>query len=118
MKTWFNYWPVIMIVFILPIILTVLPTEKIKGAFLGGGPVREYIVNQAITFADSDRIDSVVSRFNSGVTGEIITTIPITILISIAVSWVFFFYLTIWMKLNNWFVKQAYLKQRSTLKGK
>ncbi len=48
MITWIQLWPVLMMPTIILSALSAMPTRLFNGRMLGGGPVREYLLNHVV----------------------------------------------------------------------
>ena len=83
MKTWFHLLPLILLATITPIILILLPTVNLLGHTLGGGPLRQFLVNLVAGLLPTESANYVVEMFDNGSIGmEIILTAPIILHVS------------------------------------
>ena len=118
MKTWFNFIPVIAIAILIPIIAILIPTVQIKNNHIGGGPIRQYLVNLIVDIMKPEYANKTVELFNQGSVGvEILLTLPIALNISCFGLILSACLCGLYIEICNYFTSGIYKSQRQRAKG-
>ncbi|MDX1694887.1 MAG: hypothetical protein R3208_14065 [Ketobacteraceae bacterium] len=117
MKTWWHYYPMLMIAGLIPFAVGALPTVEIDGRYLGGGPIRQAAINWLASWLPSPASGELVQAFmNTNQWGEYWLFLPIALNLSLLIGWVTYGIGQAVISLNNWVSSQKYHSQRQAAK--
>ena len=119
MKTWWNYWPLMVIAFLIPFLIGALPTLDFNNKFYGGGIIRQHAINTIAVELPVAANNKYLNAFDSASTmGEYILYLPIALNCSAILMIATFLFFTFTMKVTNWMKRGEYKSQRKASKGK
>jgi len=117
-KTWWDYYPAMLMGLVLPLLAILLPTGQLKGHVVGGGPVRQTLINAVSKYLPVDAAGRYVEAFNQAtVGGEVVLALPVALNISAVVVAFLFVVLSGVMGLSNWMKRGEFSSQRKASKG-
>lgn len=118
MKSWWDYYPVMIIAVIIPFIPGGLPTVALKGHYYGGGPVRQFLINKVAMMLPHETGQSYVDAFNAASVGkEYVLYMPIALNLSAGLVVFTFLMLTLKIQIENWMKRSEFSSQRKASKG-
>lgn len=118
MKTWWDYYPVMLLALLLPFLVLLVPTGTIKGHIIGGGPVRQAMVNSVSKVLPPTSAEAYIEAFNTAsVSKEVVLSLPVALNLSGALVVFFFLVLSSVMGFQNWMKRGEYSSQRKASKG-
>ena len=118
MKTWWNYWPVMALSVSFPFICTGLPTTAFSGVVVGGGVIRQELVNLVAAVIPVESGQRYIDAFNTASTGEeFLLLLPVSLNISTILALITFLIVSTLLGLSNSIKRQEYKSQRKASKG-
>jgi hypothetical protein len=119
MKTWWDYAAFLVILYLLPFVVGILPTVERFGRFWGGGPVRQFALNFVSSRMPADKAEILVNKFNDSTTlGEVLIYLPIALNVSLLLLIVGYFIGFLSIEINNYIRTNVYKSKRDKAKGK
>ncbi|MCG8313812.1 MAG: hypothetical protein MI976_11395 [Pseudomonadales bacterium] len=117
MKTWWHYYPMLIIVALIPLGIGALPTIELNGHYLGGGPVRQFGVNFIAGWLPDQAGNVFITEFMANdPQGEYILYLPFAINTALIISWIAYGTGQTIISLNNWATSKKYHSQRLAAK--
>ena len=117
MKTWWHYYPMLIIAGLIPFGIGTLPTVEVHGNYLGGGPIRQYAINWMADWLPAPANGQLVQAFmNTNQWGEYWLFLPVALNVSLLTCWIAFAVGQAVISLNNWVTSQKYHSQRLAAK--
>lgn len=117
MKTWWHYYPMLLLVAAIPFGLGALPTVVFKGTTFGGGPIRQWGVNMIANFLPDHAQTAMIEYFmKSTPFGEYSVYLPFAINVALILTWFMFAIGQLIISLNNWAKAQQFKSQRRAAK--
>ena len=118
MKSWYEFWPLILLFGLLPFVMGLVPTTEFKGSFYGGGVVREATINAATHIMPTKEANAFVKEFmDSTTSGEYKLYLPFAMNMSLLLMWCAYFIGSVVMTINNQINKRSYQARRLSAKG-
>jgi len=118
MKTWWDFLGVIILALVVPLLIAVAPTVEINGKFLGGGVVRQWVINNASNFLPVETANFFVSKFeNATAIGEAFLFLPFAVNISAALLLIIFCIGNVIINVQNFISTSKFQSQRKKAKG-
>lgn len=116
MLTWWKLWWLVLLAFLLPIMSVLIPTIKLGKNSIGGGNMREGVVNAIMPYLHDDISLVLISGFTKSVTGEYLVYEWIAVNFGLALAWLVFIFITVIMSLSNWHKKESFKKEQHILR--
>ena len=117
MKTYWDYLPAFVIVFMLPFLVGAVPTVELNNHFLGGGPVRQYVINLVCEWLPVETSHQMVTAFmQANAWGEYAIYAPIALNMSLVLMWCTALAAYSHVSAHNWFFHQKYQSTRKAAK--
>ena len=118
MKSWYEFWPIILLFGLIPLLAGLVPTQEFKGTYYGGGVIREATINAATHLMPTKTANVVVDKFmNSTTSGEYMIYLPFAMNVSLLFMWLAYFIGSAVMTINNLIYKRSYQARRLGAKG-
>lgn len=118
MKTWWDYWPLMVFIFVVTFIPFSLPTKEFKGKMLGGGIVRQMAVNRVAEVLPPEAGQRYIDKFNTATSvEEFIIVSPVVLNLATILILITFFILSAWIRFVNWTKRSEFQSQRKASKG-
>lgn len=118
MKTWWHYFPLLILSALIPFGAGLLPTLEWEGHYYGGGPVREWAINTMHWVLSDTAQAQLVAHFMRapGIAEEYLLYLPFAFNASLLCVWLGFALGQSAISTNNWFITQKYNSQRKAAK--
>ncbi len=118
MKTWFNLIPLLILAFVTPMLVGLIPTIEWKDRFIGGGPIREESINLMVSIIPTEKGNILIDRFmESDIAGEYLLYLPIAINISLICVLIVYCLGSILITLNNAITNATFHEKRNAVKN-
>jgi hypothetical protein len=118
MKTWWDFYPVMILAVALPFLIGLAPTFEFASMTIGGGLVRQYGVNQVASFLPLEAGQTYVDAFMAaGYGGEVLLFLPIALNVSAVMAAITFAVFSGVIGLGNWVKRSELDSQRKASKG-
>jgi len=118
MKTWWDFYPLMIFMVLAPFGVTALPTFVIQRKWVGGGFIREYLMNTVANHLPAESGNAYVEMFaTASVFKEYALVLPITLNLSAVCAVITFVVFTCLMNLINWMKRSEFQSQRKASKG-
>jgi len=118
MKTWWNFLPALLLVFLIPFIAGALPTLEIKGQYWGGGVVREFAINHVAQWLPHGKGQQYVAAFSqASLIREYVLYLPIALNVATVLFAVMACFYSMFITTSNWIDRKVYQSQRKASKG-
>lgn len=118
MRTWWDFYPVMVLAVGLPFLAGALPTFEVGTRVLGGGFVRQYGINRVAERLPLEVGQAYIDAFmGAGYGGEVLLFLPIALNLAavlVAVAYVVF---SAVIRLGNWVRRSEFDSQRKASKG-
>lgn len=117
MKTYLDYLPGFILVALLPFIVGALPTINAFNHSLGGGPIRQFAINQLVKLLPPAPGQQLIDAFmKASALGEYLLYLPIALNIAVVLVWLVVLNATFSVRLQNWFISSKYQSTRKAAK--
>jgi len=118
MKSWWDYYPVMIFAVVAPFIPGLLPTVSFNGHFIGGGPIRQFFINQVAEILPVETGQRYVDAFNvASFGGEVALYLPIALNMAACLVLVVYAFYSGLIQVSNWMKRGEFKSQRKASKG-
>ncbi|MCP3671508.1 MAG: hypothetical protein GY814_13975 [Gammaproteobacteria bacterium] len=117
MKTWWDYWPGLLILALLPFLMGVLPTISVKGEYIGGGVIRQWGINSVAEYLPLAAGQQYIDAFVAASYGqECLLFLPLALSFSALLFGGCVLFYSRLIALGNWMKRKEYDDQASASK--
>ena len=116
MLSWWKLWWVPLAVFLLPVISVLIPQVEIGNKTVGGGYMREQIINAILPYVGDDIKAVVIKLFSESIRGEYVVYEWLAVNLGFVLAWLTFILISWFMSFVNWQKKESFKKEQQLLR--
>lgn len=117
MKTWWNFWPTLLIVFLAPMLVISSPTFFIRNKPIGGGVIRERLINKFVNIIPTEQGNNIIDIFvSANYIKEVLMITPFSLTIAMLLLTAAALAIKVYMNISNSMKLHQYESERLTSK--
>jgi hypothetical protein len=116
MLTWWRLWWLVMLAFLLPIFSVLIPQITLGKKMIGGGYMREEIINTILPYFSDDIRGVLVDIFTKSIAGEYVVYELLAVNLGLFLAWLTFIVVSVVMSGFNWHKKESFKREQHILR--
>ena len=118
MKTWWDYYPVMILAVAGPLLAGAAPTFVVGSNPVGGGVIRQFGINQVAELLPLPVGQAYVDAFmGAGYGGEVLLFLPVAVNVAAMLAMLVYVAFSAVIRVGNWMKRSEFDSQRKASKG-
>lgn len=116
MLSWWKLWWLILLAFFIPIFAGIIPQINLGKSTIGGGYLREQLINIALPYLPDGIKEVLIDLFTNSMQGEFLAYGWVAVNLGLFLAWLTFGFLSLLMLISNWHKKESFKKEQQLLR--